>query len=121
MAKVLPNGTVISNDDEWLWNGGDWVSIGSSSQSKRPDRVQTDHAKTLGRAATPDAIASLANEVLQAITVTGSFPEARRLLSQRHGIENPPSQIQKLADLHSNGILTDDEFATKKAELLSRM
>lgn len=30
-------------------------------------------------------------------------------------------QIKKLADLHAAGILTDDEFATKKADLLHRM
>jgi hypothetical protein len=30
-------------------------------------------------------------------------------------------QIKKLAELHAAGILTDDEFATKKAELLDRM
>jgi hypothetical protein len=29
--------------------------------------------------------------------------------------------IQKLAALHAQGILTDDEFAAKKVELLSRM
>ncbi len=29
--------------------------------------------------------------------------------------------IEKLADLHAKGILTDEEFATKKAELLSRL
>jgi hypothetical protein len=30
-------------------------------------------------------------------------------------------QLQKLAELHQAGILTDDEFDTKKAELLSRL
>jgi hypothetical protein len=32
-----------------------------------------------------------------------------------------PQQIAQLAELHKQGILTDDEFATKKADLLSRM
>jgi hypothetical protein len=32
-----------------------------------------------------------------------------------------PTQIQKLAELHSHGILSDQEFETKKKELLSRM
>ena len=31
------------------------------------------------------------------------------------------SLIEKLADLHQKGILTEDEFNTKKAELLSRL
>jgi hypothetical protein len=30
-------------------------------------------------------------------------------------------QIKKLAELHAAGILTDPEFASKKAELLSRL
>jgi hypothetical protein len=32
-----------------------------------------------------------------------------------------PEQIKALADLHSAGILTDDEFSAKKAELLARL
>ena len=35
--------------------------------------------------------------------------------------ENPLDQLKKLAELRDAGILTDDEFATKKAELLARM
>jgi hypothetical protein len=31
------------------------------------------------------------------------------------------SQIRKLAELHEEGILTDEEFTTKKAELLARL
>jgi hypothetical protein len=30
-------------------------------------------------------------------------------------------QIRKLAELHEEGILTDEEFAAKKQELLSRL
>jgi hypothetical protein len=32
-----------------------------------------------------------------------------------------PDQIKKLADLHAAGVLTDEEFAAKKADLLDRM
>jgi hypothetical protein len=32
-----------------------------------------------------------------------------------------PEQIRALSELHAAGILTDDEFASKKAELLARM
>lgn len=35
--------------------------------------------------------------------------------------EDIPAALQQLAVLHQSGILTDDEFATKKAELLARM
>ena len=34
---------------------------------------------------------------------------------------DPTEQLRKLADLHKAGVLTDDEFATKKAELLKRI
>jgi len=34
---------------------------------------------------------------------------------------DPADQLKKLADLHAAGILTDEEFAAKKAELLGRM
>lgn len=29
--------------------------------------------------------------------------------------------LERLAELHKNGMLTDEEFATKKAELLARI
>jgi Short C-terminal domain len=32
-----------------------------------------------------------------------------------------PEQIRQLAELHATGILTNDEFAEKKADLLRRM
>jgi hypothetical protein len=35
--------------------------------------------------------------------------------------EDAMAQLQKLGELHSQGILTDEEFAAKKQELLSRM
>lgn len=34
---------------------------------------------------------------------------------------DPTEQLHKLAGLHQGGVLTDDEFAAKKAELLERM
>ena len=37
------------------------------------------------------------------------------------GSDDIPAQIQKLASLKDAGILTEEEFATKKAELLAKM
>jgi Bacterial PH domain/Short C-terminal domain len=37
------------------------------------------------------------------------------------GSPDVPEQIRKLAELHNDGVLTDEEFASKKAELLARM
>ena len=50
------------------------------------------------------------------VTLPGSGPSSKSQSS-----EDIPGQIQKLAALHDAGVLTDDEFAAKKAELLSRM
>jgi putative oligomerization/nucleic acid binding protein len=35
--------------------------------------------------------------------------------------EDPTEKLSKLADLHQRGVLTDDEFATQKAKILSEM
>jgi hypothetical protein len=35
--------------------------------------------------------------------------------------DDVPTKLKQLAELHSAGILTDEEFETKKSELLSRM
>jgi hypothetical protein len=32
-----------------------------------------------------------------------------------------PEQMHQIAELHEQGILTDDEYAAKKQELLARM
>lgn len=34
---------------------------------------------------------------------------------------DPTDQLKKLAELHAAGVLTDDEFAAKKKDLLDRM
>jgi hypothetical protein len=35
--------------------------------------------------------------------------------------ESPAAQLKQLADLHAAGVVTDEEFAAKKADLLGRM
>ena len=42
--------------------------------------------------------------------------------SQEQNEDNDiPSQIEKIAKLHAQGILTDEEFTIKKQELLAKM
>ncbi|MFD1052471.1 SHOCT domain-containing protein, partial [Kibdelosporangium lantanae] len=59
-----------------------------------------------------------------------AFTDTLRDAIQRATTPVPPStapnhdildQIAKLADLHAAGVLTDDEFQTKKTELLNRL
>lgn len=52
--------------------------------------------------------------------------EHKHNLQKEQGSQQPstmdiPGQIRKLADLHNQGILTKEEFESKKADLLSRM
>lgn len=35
--------------------------------------------------------------------------------------EDPMQQLEKLGKLHESGVLTDEEFSTKKAELLKQL
>jgi len=39
----------------------------------------------------------------------------------RESLTDPFDQLQKLADLHRAGLITDEEFAAKKADVLSRI
>jgi hypothetical protein len=53
-------------------------------------------------------------------------PEAEVLPVGRNAITPAPSDdifslIEKLADLHKKGVLTDSEYESKKGELLSRL
>jgi uncharacterized membrane protein YdbT with pleckstrin-like domain len=48
----------------------------------------------------------------------GAAPHADQTMQHAPGI---PEQIDKLAELHARGVLSDAEFAQKKAELLDRM
>lgn len=40
---------------------------------------------------------------------------------QEQPAEDPMQALQKLGQLHEAGVLTDEEFAAKKAEILQRM
>ena len=39
----------------------------------------------------------------------------------RAGPDDPIALLERLAQLHAAGVLTDDEFAAKKAELLGKI
>jgi len=60
-----------------------------------------------------DKILGLASSVIQ----RGALGAAAAPPAQQDVVE----QIEKLASLHAAGILTDEEFAVKKAQLLDRL
>lgn len=41
--------------------------------------------------------------------------------SEQGSVEPTPEQLRRLAELHDSGVLTDEEFEAKKAQLLERM
>lgn len=55
------------------------------------------------------------------VTLPGTTPPPPPPSGPAASTEDIASQLQKLAELHKAGVLTDEEFAAKKAELLSRM
>lgn len=57
------------------------------------------------------------------VEVPSMAPPNTNILSARAGFDPDDifSKIERLADLHSKGILSDDEFAAKKTELLQRL
>ncbi|HEY5763651.1 MAG TPA: SHOCT domain-containing protein, partial [Rhodocyclaceae bacterium] len=61
------------------------------------------------------------------ITVTGANPTSTAPVTQPAGAQPAPSSddvfsmLEKLKSLHEQGILTDQEFNSKKAELLKRL
>lgn len=59
-------------------------------------------------------------------TAPASVPEAAVLPLGRNAVTPAASDdifslIEKLADLHKKGVLTDSEYESKKGELLSRL
>ena len=66
-----------------------------------------------------DFIVVIANEIRRRIKAARQPQQI--LIPQQSATESIPDQIKKLAGLFADGILTEDEFRTKKTELLARM
>ena len=47
--------------------------------------------------------------------------EYQQQASQAAPAADPMAELKQLGELYDNGVLTDEEFAAKKAEILSRM
>ncbi|GAA1984366.1 hypothetical protein GCM10009838_52810 [Catenulispora subtropica] len=93
------------------------LTIYSAGKSSEIDHVLNGDLKLLAdaiRQATTGARSGPAARSAAAPTPASPSPDADITL-------DPTEQIRKLADLHAAGILTDQEFATKKAELLGRI
>ena len=79
----------------------EWVHITTSGQ-------------TIDFKTDPKMAQLLKAKILELMSASQTTPSASSQL-------DPTEQLGKLADLHKAGVLTDEEFAEKKAELLKRI
>lgn len=89
--------------------------MGGSSDSKSGSR---DENSMMFEGATRDDFAQLKLLIEERMA---RFRAARLGVQTAPAAPDIPGQIRKLADLHAAGILTDEEFTAKKAELLARL
>jgi hypothetical protein len=85
-------------------------------------RVTREHAANF-RAAILDAVSALdaENRPSMNVTLTNNIPPAPVPVSALPPEPDVHAQLMQLASLRDAGIVTEEEFATKKADLLSRM
>lgn len=62
------------------------------------------------------AVSNYNDQVAQQAAAPAAQPAAAA--PQAAPVDDTTAQLQQLADLHSQGILTDEEFAAKKKQLL---
>lgn len=93
---------------------------------KDADRIE-QHTGVEPEELTDDEMVQAMNELgIEEQTVTaadqeqgaGGAPAADAAPAASSGGMSDLDQLQKLADLHAQGILTDEEFAAKKAQIL---
>lgn len=115
-----PRRLVIESSGEVVvYDTGDHRIGGVSQQqpsTSRPSFTSQWGAVDLSRLAVVDTGGSTAAP--SASSSTGTASGGRRPLASALDV---PQLIEKLAELHASGILTDAEFSTKKAELLRRI
>lgn len=104
----------------------DFKAIGSVGFGKKM-AGETIDISTSGRSAQITHVAHGRGEVFTAafrrVRAAAAAATPAPTVVVQHAAPAPDlaEQIRKLSDLHAAGILTDDEFAAKKADLLARM
>lgn len=107
---------------------GSLLKSGAGTETIPASRISSVQARNKGIWNVVEIFASGNVVEFKADHVTGPWlrDQIRELLADGSpGAAAPESdavdQLQRLAELHKGGILTDEEFAAKKAELLDRM
>jgi Short C-terminal domain len=85
--------------------------------SQSSDAAKDENTVMFTKAQMPQFLA-LRDEIEQAITARSAPPQPA---APPPVAPNPVEQIQQLASLRDQGILSQEEFDAKKSELLSRM
>jgi len=99
-----------------LVNG--WVQFSVSGESAIRERLGSKH-QDLSK--DENAILFRKSALADFDAVVAAIREAQGAFSVGAAIPDAADQIGKLAALRDSGVLTEEEFAAKKAELLSRM
>jgi hypothetical protein len=99
-----------------FWPTANGVVMVEAAFEERPQFAKAGHAKT-------KKYSKLADEFLDALRASlgrlGRFDTDS--VSHQSSSADIPDQLKKLAELRDAGVLTNEEFDAKKAELLSRM
>jgi Domain of unknown function (DUF4429)/Short C-terminal domain len=100
------------------------VGVESAGAAKRPDQDPAAVVFGLGYGLVHESL-PFAAAVLEAVQAATPDPAAGRARSAaRPGRRDPADiadRIRHLGELHTAGLLTDDEFSSKKAELLAEL
>ena len=94
--QALDKVSSVSEKTGWALGS---IRISTSNDEIEVEKVATDEAK---------AVVSAARRALEQVSAPSSAPESSGSLDD----------LQKLADLHDAGVLTDEEFAAAKAKAL---
>lgn len=109
-AAVVTLGTNLSSSN---MRGDVYLTIGTDKTTHALRTKPTTESVKAAKALEVAGKAAIATANTRAATSTATPPTA----AQPDAVD----QLKKLADLHAAGILTEDEFAAKKADLLDRM
>ena len=88
----------------------------SSAGQRTHFRVKKEDADEISQ-----LISKKANIVRKTIRIEGNEPEGTSGSAPAPGSTGGLEQLKTLSDLHKAGVLTDEEFSAKKAEILGRI
>lgn len=128
LARALDDANFDYTEDEII---ADYEEVSSISEDDTPtiEVQETKSAPTDQIKQTANSFISEASKGLQQLggSISGLFgskqkkPASDVAPAAASDPIDPFQAIEKLAKLHENGILTDEEFSSKKAELLSKL